>query len=301
MNNYKIHSLILICAIALFPVLSCKKSEAPKDASAPVAYDKNAPAQEAMSTSDEAGVMKERKAVLERPDEGIRGITGHFLATMELAKDRLLEYRTDLTYESRDLMKSRRELLDIVSKYGFVKGSSISLEEKEPLAVSDVFVKSDKLYETLRELDRLGSLLSETITVTDHTEEMVLQERTVKREQIRIVRKNAAAGQVAPAARNWADIDGSLTQSEDRLDASEHAKWKIRDKVAWSWIHVTLKGPDQPDRIDVPRYADAFIGMINILLRLVYVVIYLLPVAAIVWLIVWKKSQIVAIFRRKKD
>jgi hypothetical protein len=300
-NLYRSCNAILISVIlAFFMGLSCKKAEegAPRDGAQP-AISQNAPRGEAMSVAEEATGGKQR-AFQEKKDASRPGLIGHFLAPMEFARERLLEYRVDLTYESKELMTSRRELLGIVGKYGFIKGGSSSLENKIPLAVSDVYVKSDKLYEVLQELDRVGTLLAENITVTDHTEEMALQERTVKREQLRIGRKNAASAQVAPATKNWNDIESSLAQSEDKLDASEHAKWKIRDKVAWAWIHVNLKGPDQPERITVPRYTDAFVGMINILLGLLYVIIYILPFVVIAGLIVWKRKQIAAIFRRKK-
>ncbi len=297
MSFFRLCSLIVICTMVIFPSISCKKAESPQEAGAPAAYDKNAPAEEAKSVADEAGSMKEREAAPGRKDENRGGLIGHFLAPMDFAKERLLEYRVDLTYESGDLLKSRKELLGIVAKYGFIKQAGASLEDQPPVVVSDVLIKSDRIYETLQELDRVGTLVSENISVTDHTEEMALQERTVKREQLRIVRKNAAAGQVAPAAKNWSEIDNSLTQSEDRLDAAEHGKWKIRDKVAWAWIHVNLKGPD---RISVPNYFNAIVGMVNFLLRLLWVVIYLLPLAAIAGLIIWKRKALAALFRRKK-
>jgi hypothetical protein len=287
--------------LALFISMSCKKAEeaAPREES-PAAISKNSPQGETMSVSDETAGGKLRHAAKDKKEESRPGIIGHFLTPMELGRERLLEYKVDLTYETRELMKSRQELLGIVAKYGFIKGSNASLEDKIPMSVSDVYVKSDKLYEALLEFDRVGTLLAEHISVMDHTEEMALQERTVKREQLRIGRKNAAVAQVAPAAKNWNDIENSLAQSEDRLDAAEHATWKIRDKVAWALIHVNLKGPDQPDRIIVPRYSDAFIGMINILLGFLYIILYILPFAVIAGLIIWKWKQIAAIFRRKK-
>jgi hypothetical protein len=297
MNNPGIHAVILLCALVLFPPLSCKKAESPREAEAPAALEEKSAVQEqARDVADEAAGKREREAAGEK-DGGKGGLVGHFLTPMEFAKERLLEYRVDLTYESGDLSKSRHELLGIVAKYGFIKQAGTSLEDQPPAVVSDLLIKSDKIYEALRDLDRVGRLVSENISVTDHTEEMALQERTVKREQLRIERKNAAAGQVAPAVKSWSEIDNSLTQSEDRLDAAEHGKWKIRDRVAWAWIHVSLKGPD---RINVPDYFNAVVGMVNFLLKLLWVVIYLLPLAAIAGLIIWKRRVIAALFRRKK-
>ena len=297
MSTFRICSLLLICALSLFPSLSCKKAESPPEAVAPAALEEESAVREqAKNLADEPAGKKERGAAVEQ-EGGSGGLIGHFLAPMEFAKERLLEYRVDLTYESGDLRKSRHELLGIVAKYGFIRQAGTSLEEQPPAVASDLLIRSDRIYEALRDLDRVGRLVSENISVTDHTEEMALQERTVKREQLRITRKGAAAGQVAPAARSWSEIENSLAQSEDRLDTAEHGKWKIRDKVSWAWIHVNLKGPD---RINVPNYFNAVVGMVNFLLKLVWVVIYLLPLAAIAGLIIWKRKAVAVLFRRKK-
>ncbi len=297
MSSFRICSLLLICTMALIPSLSCKKAESPREAEAPAAMNESAPAEEAKQLADETAGMKKRDAEPGKKEDGKGGLIGHFLEPMEFAKERLLEYRVDLTYESGNLQKSRKELLGIVAKYGFIKQAGASLEDQPPVVVSDVLIKSDKIYEALQELDKVGALVTENISVTDHTEDMALQERTVRREQLRVARKNTAAGQVAPAARSWSEIENSLAQSEDRLDTAEHGKWKIRDKVAWAWIHVNLKGPD---RIHVPNYFNAVVGMVNFLLRLLWVVIYLLPLVAIAGLIIWKRGAIAALFRRKK-
>lgn len=302
MNLNRIVALSLISIMALFPLLFCKRAEkgAPAE-EAPATMTRNAPGMQPKKAVDESDGSKEVDMDVEKKEKSRGGLVGHFLAPMALAGERLLEYRVDLTYESMDLIKSRQEMLGIVAKYGFVKGSGASLESKKSFMASDVFVKSEKLYDALQEFDKVGILLAENISVTDHTENMVLQERKVKREQIRIGRKNAAAGQVTAAARNWNDIENSLEQSEDTLDGADHEKWKIKDKVAWAWIHVNFKGPDQPGRIEVPRYTDAFIGVANLFLGFLYVLIYILPLGILIWLVIWKRNQIKNIFKRKKD
>lgn len=294
MTLIRLLSVLVVCALVLIPSVSCKKAESPQEAGAPASIERNA--EEAKSVADESVDAKEGQAP-GRKDEARGGLIGHFLAPMEFAKERLLEYRVDVTYESGNLQKSRQELLGIVAKYGFIKQAGTSLEDQPPAVSSDLLIKSEKIYDALQDLDRVGTLVSENINVTDHTEEMMLQERTVKREQLRIGRKNTASVQVAPAAKNWSDIENSLTQSEDRLDAAEQSKWKIRDKVAWAWIHVSLKGPD---RISVPNYFNAVVGMVNFFLRLIWVVLYLLPLIAIAGVVIWKRKAIAAVFRRKK-
>jgi len=295
----RIYTLTVICTLVLFSSWSCKKAELPQEPGAPqAASEEKGAAGLPESVADKESDELKREAAPGKLNEGGVGIIGHFLEPMEFAKERLLEYRIDLTYESGNLQKSRHELLAIVSKYGFIKDANTSLQDQPPEVVSDLFIKSEKIYEALQELDRVGTLVSEQISVTDHTEEMVLQERTVKREQLRVARKNTAAGQVTPAVKSWSEIDNSLTLSEDKLDAAEHGKWKIRDKVAWALIHVNLKGPD---RITVPKYFNAVVGMINFLLKLLWIVIYLIPFMAVAALIIWKRKAIAGIFRRKKN
>ncbi len=285
---------IFISALAFAGSGSCKKAaeEAPgksaKRAAAPARSGEIAAGDEAAPR----GVGEER------------GLAGHFIAPMDLARERLLEYRVDLTYESKDLASSRRKILGAAANHGFVNKSTASLEYDSPYVISELYVKSNNLYKALEDLDAAGVLVAENISVTDHTEEMVLKNQIIRREQLRIARKNGAAVRIAPAAKNWNEIENSLSRSEDRLDESEHARWKIRDKVSWSLIRVTLRVPDQPTRIVLPRYTDAFIGLANILLKLIYALIYLFPLAALAALMVWKRKQLGtifgALFRRKK-
>lgn len=293
-------SAIVAAVLVAFP-LSCKKAEPPsEEAAAPAAMSEEA--MKPMSVADRAGAVEGKKAdeSAMKPDEG-RGLVGHFIAPMDLAKERLLEYKVDLAYETKDILASRRALLAVVAKYGYVKSGSAALDEDRAAVASDVYVKSEKLYDALMELDTIGTLLTENITATDHTEDMELQNMKEKRERLRIARKSIASGQATAASRNWNDIENSLSQSEDGLDAAEHRKWQIRDRVAWACIHVDLNGPEQPGRVRVPTYVNAFIGLLNVLLILAYGLIYVIPFAVVAGLIVWKRSEIIGIFRRKKE
>ena len=295
-------TVIILSAVLVIPAFSCKKAESPtEEAAAPAPMSESA--MQAKSVMDTAGAPESRKEADEsamKPDDG-RGLQGHFLAPMDLAKERLLEYRVELTYETKDILLSRRALLAVVSKYGYVKSGSAALDESTATVASDVYVKSEKLYDALMELDKIGMLLAENITATDHTEDMALQNLKEKRERVRIARKGIASGQATAASRNWNDIENSLSLSEDGLDDAEHKKWQIRDKVAWACIHVDLNGPEQPGRIKVPKYVNAFIGLLNALLILAYGLIYIIPFAALAVVLVWKRKEILGIFRRKKS
>jgi hypothetical protein len=293
---YRAFILIFVAsALVFFAGLSCKKAE--ERAPAEAVPEGGMIGGNAKSLEIDARAPGKTRSGSDGSFGKEQGLAEYFLTPMELARTRLLEYRVELTYESKDLGQSRRRLLAVAGKFGFINKSHASVDDGSPVSVSEIFVKADRLYEALQDFDATGVLVTENMTVTDLTEEMLLRERSVKREQLRIARRNVAAAQIAPGAKNWNDIENSLAQSEDRLDASEHAKWKIRDRVAWALVRVTIKVPELPERITVPRYTDALIGMVNLLLKLMYAIVYMLPLAAIAALLVWKKKQLATIFR----
>ena len=287
---------LFFITILLFSLACSKEKESSKSVNQPVKEtltdkSKSAPAGR---IDDIATYEKSKKT------EKKQGLVTHFIAPMDYAKERLLEYSVKLTYESHNLLKSRRELLGIISKYGFIKNSTSSVERKNTYMNTGVYIKTDLFYDALRDFEVLGILLNERITVNDHTGNMVLNERKVKREQLRIKRKNRAVGQVTSRSKTWKDTEGSLEKSEDALDRSEHEKWKIKDKISWAFVHLYLKGPRTPDTVEVPDYSNAFVGMINLMLKVFYLVINILPFIIFLILIIWKRKSIGRIFSRRK-
>ena len=146
-------------------------------------------------------------------------------------------------------------------------------------------VRSSELYDTLKELDQLGELVTESITVTDHTENNFAQSLKAKREDLRIARRGGALTGDA-AVRNWTEREAQLQQSEDASDASQLEKWRIQDRVKYATISVSLRGPALPAAIQVPVYRNAFTGLLNLFLSFVYYLIYLLPLLFVVALMI---------------
>lgn len=190
--------------------------------------------------------------------------------------ERLLEYNIQLSYECGDLLKTRKELLDFISKYGYLESSSAT-NSVSPYMSAKVHVRSAKLYEALLELDKLGILLSEEISTIDHTEGMVWQKRKLTREKIRLGRRNNANSQIGAGAKNWEAIEESISGSEDELDLAEQETWKIKDRVAWATISVGFSLPTPPDKIQVPEYKNALVGIFNAFLQLTYYLLWWLP------------------------
>ena len=215
-------------------------------------------------------------------------------------KHRLLEYYINLTYNTNEFEKSRRDLQEILSKYGFVASSNASTTGSYAYMSIHMKVRADKFYDALLEFDTLGELQSENIRVTDHTENMFVQRLKLRRERIRLQRK-AGLTRISPKSENWERRNRSYEQSEDREDKARHEKWKIMDKTSLASVNIYLKGPELPPGVTVPLYKKAFIGLVNMFLEVVYVLIWLLPLIIIVLIIIWKRKQIIGIFRKKKE
>lgn len=263
--------------------------------------EKNMDKDRARTTSGKLGVeTKEDKG---SKKDGKEGLKTYQFSPGEFAMGRLLEYTVSLSYRSDDLYKSRQLLFEMIPRYGFIKNSNSSIQGNMPYMTSSISVKSEMLYEALLEFSRLGILLNEKIIVFDHTENMVLNERRAKREQLRITRRNKAANQVTARSKTWKDTEDSLERSENSLDKSEHEKWKIRDRVSWATVNISLSGPEMPDivQIHVPTYSNAFKEMINILLQIIYLLIVIMPVAVILSIIIWKRRIILKILPGSRD
>ncbi|MBN1533213.1 MAG: DUF4349 domain-containing protein [Spirochaetes bacterium] len=300
-------------ALLLALLFSCSKSDEPADQSVMAARrssgaapaDEMTPPAESSSDANErdrsgpgAGVTRNVGVAREKGALG-DGLDVNFLAPMDKAKGRLLEYTVSLSYETENILESRRKLLELVSRYGFITHSTAVADTRQPFVNAEVMVKTELLYEALKDFESLGLLKNENINVIDHTEGMVLNERRVQRENLRIMRRNRAMGQLTAQNKNWEAVEQNIEQSEERLDQAEHGKWQIQDKVAWVRVQVSLRGPDLPNRIDVPLYRNAFIGLLNLTLRLVYLLIWLAPFI-VLGILIWRyRGRLLGILKRK--
>lgn len=301
-NGSVVLALSLMCSLLVF---SCAKSESPEQEAA----EKSAPLSPSMQPAAEEAGEADMSLARERAgkedatgglDKSLDGLGPHFLTPMDMAKERMLEYSVTVSYECKDILVSRKTLLGLVARYGFIKRSSATTESREPTADVEIMVAADKLYEALQDFETLGILKNEDITVQDHTASMVTSRRRVDRENIRIMRRNKAMGQITAQGKNWQQVENAIEQSEDKLDQAEQEKWDIQDRVAWATVRLHLKGPDMPNRIEVPLYRNALVGLVNLFLGMVYLLIWLLPLA-ILGILLWVgRGRIKALFIRKK-
>ncbi len=296
----KIFPLIQITAMALLlsmNMFSCSKSEEKKSVESRTSPGAMKDEAKHSAGLEPLSVKKEKEKDGDTPK---KGLPSHFITPLEQARERLLEYRINVTYESKDVIKSRQDLLAIISRYGFINSSRASTEGKYPYASVELSIRADTLFTALLDFEKIGAMLSETITVIDHTENMVLQEITVKRELLRTLRKSNAISASAPGAKTWVEQDASLSKTEDSLDRAELEKWKIKDRINWAKIHIYIKGPQMPDSIEVPNYGNALVGAVNGVLTFLYAVLYALPLIIIIGVMVWKRGAIKGLLRRNK-
>ncbi len=197
----------------------------------------------------------------------------------DLKIGRLLEYRADLTFTAENFLNSRKFLLELSSKYGFVQNESFHLSDGiGSSGMSATFhVRSADLYKVLLELDKLGSLISEHIEVEDHTEVFALEQIHARREKIRTARRSELVSR--SPAKTAVDAEVLLGESEDAADSAEFEKWKILDRVAWAKITIHVQGPKAATQVEVPNFRDAFIDLISLSLKLVLFAVYAIPFA----------------------
>ncbi|MGJ4788980.1 DUF4349 domain-containing protein [Leptospira koniambonensis] len=194
---------------------------------------------------------------------------------------RLLEYKVDLNFETKDFISARKFLLELSGKYGFVQSESLQNwgGDTEPSMTAVIHVKSSDLYQVLMELEKIGTLTSENIQVEDHTENYTLEQIHAKREKIRIARRTDLGARSTP--KNAAEIEELIGQSEDSADSAEFEKWKIMDRVNWAKISIHMYGPKKPKVVEVPSFGDAFIDLASFGLKLILSLIYIIPLALV--------------------
>ncbi len=308
--RYAVIMFAVFC-IAVFTFSSCSKGDEPHEAQrlrseapAPAGTERMSSARVAQDTTP--STSEESSALLETSDveTGDRASGGFSISNIQPllkmpfaeAKDRLLEYNVRLNYKCDDFRKARLIILDVASRYGFIRSGYTDIYRDSNMTVH-VSVQAAQLYRFLKELDSIGELFREHINVNDLTEQLVLAQRQARREKIRIDRKNRAMTGVNAQASNWAVIDQSLERSEDASDRAEHSKWQVADRVAWAKITINIEPTGE---IRIPPYKKALYWLVETALETVYALIYLIPLLVVVFLIWWQRGRIAGIFKGQK-
>lgn len=212
---------------------------------------------------------------------------------------RKLEYNLAVHYQIDSLKSARAFFNQWIPRYGFLLQETASGDSNGHMTLR-VRVRSGNLYAALGDLDAIGKLTSENISVQDHTENAVYQQMLAAREDIRNRRRALANANTGTASANWQATENLLSQSEDKQLATRMEEWRIHDRIGWATLSITLSLPATPyvAPVEVPHFRNAFVGLLNLLLQLVYLGIYLIPIGIMVWLI-WRASlKVIPALRR---
>ena len=101
-------------------------------------------------------------------------------------------------------------------------------------------------------------------------------------------------------SKNWEATENLLSVSEDKQLATRMEEWRVGDRIGWATLTITLSLPATPyvAPVEVPHFRNAFVGLLNVLLQLVYLGIYLIPIGIVAWLI-WRASlKVFPVLRR---
>jgi len=196
--------------------------------------------------------------------------------------ERRLEYSMNVSYQIESLKTSRAFFNQWIPRFGFLAQESASAHGQGYMHLT-VRVKAAQLYAALTELDGIGKLVSENITVHDHTENLVHQQMLSAREDIRNRRRSNAAQGITPNAKNWESTENLLSASEDKQIATRMEEWRIGDRTQWATIQISLALPASAAiaPIEVPEFKNAFVGLLNVFLQISYALIYLIPLVIV--------------------
>lgn len=286
----KIYILMIFILFAF--LLQCGK-ESNSESTAPVEAEMRSldmPMEKKVSTSG-----SRLEDTIEQPS--VENQLGEVFVPILNSTERLLEYQIQLSYQTQDLIKTRKDILGFISKYGYIENSS-AVNTDSPYINLRIHIKSEKLYEALMELDTYGVLLNEDISTVDHTEGMVWQKIKSNREKIRLVRRSNANNQTLANSKNWQVIEEAVTESENNLDSSEHEIWKIKDRVKWATLNVNFSTPIPADKVQIPTYKNAFVGILNLFLELTYYLIWMIPFVVIAVVLYFPLKKIYVYFKK---
>lgn len=286
----KIYILMVFILFAF--LLQCGK-ESNSESTAPVEAEMRSldmPMEKKVSTSG-----SRLEDTIEQPS--VENQLGEVFVPILNSTERLLEYQIQLSYQTQDLIKTRKDILGFISKYGYIENSS-AVNTDSPYMNLRIHIKSEKLYEALMELDTYGVLLNEDISTVDHTEGMVWQKIKSNREKIRLVRRSNTNNQTLANSKNWQVIEEAVTESENNLDSSEHEIWKIKDRVKWATLNVNFSTPIPADKVQIPTYKNAFVGILNLFLELTYYLIWMIPFVVIAVVLYFPLKKIYVYFKK---
>ncbi len=277
--------------IIVLSVTGCSKAD--KSAGGSAEMEKSEPSVESDISRDNAPLEQQEDSSISTID------TRAVLPALDI-DERLLEYNINLVYNSRDVLSSRIRLFNIISRYGFLLNSNTYTDTESPYMNVSFKAKTGKLYDMLTELNEIGILKNETVSVTDMTGDEIYRHIQEKREILLTKRREEALLNYNLSTKNYEQREQMLENSENRLDEVEYQLWQLEDRAEWSVVSVSIYSPQKAVDISVPSFYNAFIYMINGVLIFVYGIIRFIPLVIILIVVVIFRERIFKFFKKKK-
>lgn len=212
----------------------------------------------------------------------VSGIQRLPLIELNLLKDRLLEYRINLIFETNDFETSRKMFYEIVKKYGFIRDYELKSDSINEFN-SEIWIKSDQISPFLIESEKIGNLTSESIDTIDLTKDQFITKVHLERERIRSMRRRAAMGN--KNARDYSQREQALSDSENRQDQTKINQWEIQDKVLWAKVNILIHSKHSQPSVGIPNFSGILHDLATIGLYIVYIALYVLPIGLLLFLI----------------
>jgi|GEM_PF-652486 len=219
--------------------------------------------------------------------------------TPATTNERKLEYNLAVNYQIDSLKSARAFFNQWIPRYGFLLQETASGDSNGYMTLR-VRVRSSNLYAALNDLDAIGKLTSENISVHDHTENAIYQQMLAAREDIRNRRRTIANANTGTGSKNWEATENLLSASEDKQLATRMEEWRVSDRIGWATLTITLSLPATPyvAPVEVPHFRNAFVGLLNVLLQLVYLGIYLVPLLLLCYVVYRVALRTIPVMRR---
>jgi len=297
--NSNFNQLLIIFFILLFCIGCGKKTQAEMEK-----FSEGNPSYNDIFLEKTTGAFNESKSrniINNNKKQDSQDLDFYLFEEFEKSKKRLLEYNINAEYECVDLNDARKILLEIVQQYGFIKRASSTIKDNTFNINANIYIEANLLYKALGDFKKIGKMISEDISINDHTENMMIQQKKAAREQIRVQRKIKSIENISTTNINWSERENSLEKSENDLDNTDIEKWKINDQIMWAKITLNINGPQRPFLINTPIYKNVLIGLINVFLQLLYILLWVVPFIIIILLaiVLVKKSNLIKIYKDK--
>lgn len=294
---------IAITALALLSIAGCGGTQATEDLVTP----SSAPSpQEQRSSGGADGVAGDATGYSAVEEGGAGASPSGTVAEPMIVRNGMLELRVGNVTESLTALrlaveKNRGEIADLSVSAGVSENALGTPDASSPTFASiTIRVPADKLDSLTAELAALGTVLSQSESSTDVTEQAIDMEARLKNLRAEEERLRSFLDR-ATKVSDLLEVQRELARVRGDIEAMDAQLTYLKRQVARATLQVTLSTPGPVTGTGSPWFGirEAFArgvqGAFTVIQALITVLVAALPLAALVALVVW---AIVAVVRR---